>query len=56
MAKSKKLENNIAVETEVKAETTSEQTEAVDSSPSLTELMDKMKKERKSYIRVKKLF
>ena len=56
MAKSKKSEKNISAETETIVETTSEQTEIAESGPSLTELMDKMKKEGKSYIRVKKLF
>ena len=56
MAKSKKSENNISAETETVVESTSEQTEVVESGPSLTELIDKMKKEGKSYIRVKKLF
>lgn len=56
MAKSKKAEKNTVVETETTVEATSEQTEVVESGPSLTELMDKMKKEGKSYIRVKKLF
>ncbi len=56
MAKSKKAEKNSAVETEVTAEATSGQTETVETGPSLTELMDKMKKEGKSYVRIKKLF
>jgi len=56
MAKSKKAEKNTAVETETVVETSAEQTEAVESGPSLTEMLDKMKKDGKSYIRVKKLF
>lgn len=56
MAKAKKADNNTAVESELTAETSVEQAEAVETGPSLTELMDKMKKEGKSYIRVKKLF
>lgn len=56
MAKAKKSEKVSVTEAEITVEDTSEQTEVVESGPSLTELMDKMKKEGKSYIRVKKLF
>ena len=56
MAKAKKAEKNTVVETEVKVEATSEQVETVESGPSLTDLLDKMKKDGKSYVRVKKLF
>lgn len=56
MAKAKKAEKNTITETEVTVETVSEQVETVESGLSLTDLLDKMKKEGKSYIRVKKLF
>jgi hypothetical protein len=56
MAKAKKSEKVNVTEAEATVEATSEQSEVVESGPSLTELMDKMKKEGKSYIRVKKLF
>jgi hypothetical protein len=56
MAKSKKANTTVTAETEANTEASAEQTEVVESGPSLTDLMDKMKKEGKSYIRVKKLF
>ena len=56
MAKSKKAENNTAVESQTTSEVSVEQTEVVEAGPSLTDLLDKMKKDGKSYVRVKKLF